>query len=111
CKIPELSLRRFMLLLLAAVLVVTGAPGWAATPQDLDAFAARAMKTFDTPGMAVAIVENGQASTRVYGIRKIGAPERVDAHTIFPIGSNTKAFTAAALAILVDQGKLHWDDL
>jgi CubicO group peptidase (beta-lactamase class C family) len=111
CKIPELSLRRFVVPLLAAALVVIGAPARAATPQDLDAFAARAMKTFGTPGMAVAIVEDGQASTHVYGIRKIGAPERVDAHTIFPIGSNTKAFTAAALAILVDQGKLHWDDL
>lgn len=111
CKIPGLSLRRFVVPLLAAALVVIGVPARATMPQDLDAFAARAMKTFDTPGMAVAIVEDGQASTHVYGIRKIGAAERVDAHTIFPIGSNTKAFTAAALAILVDQGKLHWDDL
>ncbi len=111
CNAARLSLHRFPALLLVAALVVTGAPAWAATPQDLDAFAAQAMKTFDTPGMAVAIVENGQAATHVYGVRKLGAPERVDAHTVFPIGSNTKAFTAAALAILVDQGKLHWDDL
>lgn len=111
CKSARLSTHPFLLALLLAALAVIAAPAWAAAPQDLDAFAARAMKTFDTPGMAVAIVEDGQATTHVYGIRKLGAPERVDAHSIFPIGSNTKAFTAAALAILVDQGKLHWDDL
>jgi CubicO group peptidase (beta-lactamase class C family) len=111
CKIPRLSLRRFLISWWMAALVILGAPAIAATPPDLDAFAAKAMKTFDTPGMAVAIVDNGQVSTHLYGIRKLGAPGRVDAHTTFPIGSNTKAFTAAALAILVDQGKLHWDDL
>ncbi|MET4569922.1 serine hydrolase [Rhodanobacter soli] len=111
CKFARLSLRRLLVPFMAGALAVIAAPAWAAAPQDLDAFAARAMKAFDTPGMAVAIVEDGQAATHVYGIRKLGAPERVDAHTVFPIGSNTKAFTAAALAILVDQGKLHWDDL
>lgn len=111
CKTARLSPRWFLLSLLVAALAVIGAPAWAVVPQDLDAYAAQAMKTFDTPGMAVAIVDDGQASTHVYGVRKLGAPERVDAHTTFPIGSNTKAFTAAALAILVDQGKLHWDDL
>ncbi|WP_426700255.1 serine hydrolase [Rhodanobacter sp. Col0626] len=111
CKTPRLSLPRFLAPLLVTVLVGIGAPATATTPQDLDAFAAKTMKAFDTPGMAVAIVDNGQASTHAYGIRKLGAPARVDAHTTFPIGSNTKAFTAAALAILVDQGKLHWDDL
>ncbi|MHB1056703.1 MAG: serine hydrolase [Rhodanobacter sp.] len=105
-----MSLRHFLVPLLMAALSVAGVPAWAAVPQDLDAFAARAMKTFDTPGMAVAIVDNGRASTHVYGVRRLGAAEHVDAHTIFPIGSNTKAFTAAALAILVDEGKLRWDD-
>lgn len=82
----------------------------AAVSPALDVFADRAMQTFDTPGMAVAVVDGDAVATHGYGVRKLGAPARVDAHTIFPIGSNTKAFTAAALAILVDQGKLHWDD-
>lgn len=86
-------------------------PASAAPPKDLDAYVARAMDTFHTPGMAVAIVEGDRAYTRVYGVKALGKPGRVDAHTTFPIGSNTKAFTAAALAILVDQGKLRWDDL
>jgi CubicO group peptidase (beta-lactamase class C family) len=76
----------------------------------LDAYAARAMQAFDTPGMAVVVVDEGNTSTHAYGVRKLGAAERVDAHTVFPLGSNTKAFTATALAMLVDGGQLRWDD-
>jgi CubicO group peptidase (beta-lactamase class C family) len=82
----------------------------AATSPALDAFANKDMQTFDTPGMAVVVVDGETVTSHAYGVRKLGAPSMVDAHTIFPIGSNTKAFTAAALAILVDEGKLHWDD-
>lgn len=102
--------RRLLLPLLAAVLVLVGMPLHAASPSDLDAYATRAMKTFDTPGMALVIVDGGKTTTHAWGVRKLGAAAPVDEHTIFPIGSNTKAFTAAALAILVDQGKLGWDD-
>ncbi len=63
------------------------------------------------PGMAVAIVEDGKATlVRGYGVRKMGESDRVDADTIFPTGSTGKAFTAAALATLVDAGKIGWDD-
>ncbi len=79
-------------------------------PADLDAYATRAMKTFGVPGMAIAIVDGDRIDTRAYGVRKLGSPARVDADTTFPIGSNTKAFTTTALAILVDQGKLGWND-
>lgn len=82
----------------------------ATPPADLDAYAARAMKTFGVPGMSIAIVEDGKIETRAYGVRKLGSPARVDAHTTFPIGSNSKAFTSTALAILVEEGKLHWND-
>jgi CubicO group peptidase (beta-lactamase class C family) len=95
--------------LCAAVLFAQGAS--AAPPADLDRVAARAMSTFEVPGMAIAIVENGKpAVTRGYGVRKLGSAARVDEHTLFPIASNTKAFTTAALAILVDEGKLDWND-
>jgi CubicO group peptidase (beta-lactamase class C family) len=82
----------------------------ASPPADLDAYATRAMKTFGVPGMAIAIVDGARIDTRGYGIRKLGSPARVDADTTFPIGSNTKAFTSTALAILVDEGKLGWND-
>ena len=68
-------------------------------------------KAIGVPGMSIAIVENDQVTfAKGFGVRKLGAPEAVDADTIFPNGSTGKAFTVADLAILVDQGKLSWDD-
>jgi CubicO group peptidase (beta-lactamase class C family) len=70
-----------------------------APPADLDSYVARA------------IVKDGKVvMQKGYGVRRVGFPEPVDANTLFGIGSNTKAFTAAALATLVDAGKLSWDD-
>jgi len=86
---------------------VSGAPAAA----DIDALAARAMEGFSVPGMAIAVVKDGATVfARGYGMRAAGKPERVDENTLFAIGSNTKAFTAAALAMLVDEGALTWDD-
>jgi len=80
-------------------------------PADLDAYVASSMKTFDVPGMAVAIVKDGKILVaKGYGVRKLGDPTPVDEFTMFGIGSNTKAFTTAALATLVDESKLSWDD-
>jgi len=77
----------------------------------LDADVERAMKLFDVPGIAIAIVKDGQVLVaRGYGVRKLGAPDKVDGKTLFEVASNSKAFTAAALAMLVDEGKLAWDD-
>ena len=76
-----------------------------------DAFAAAVQKQFDVPGVAVAIVKDGQVVLeRGYGVRKLGEPVKVDAHTMFAIASNTKAFTAAALNMLQDEGKLKTSD-
>jgi CubicO group peptidase (beta-lactamase class C family) len=82
----------------------------AAPPTDLDAYAQKVLKAFETPGMAVAIVERGRpAVVRTYGIRRQGQSAKVDAATLFAIGSTSKAFTVAVLATLVDEGKLTWD--
>jgi CubicO group peptidase (beta-lactamase class C family) len=80
-------------------------------PADLDSYVASSMKTFEVPGMAVAIVKDGKILVaKGYGVRKLGESTPVDEFTLFGIGSNTKAFTTAALATLVDEGKLSWDD-
>jgi len=71
----------------------------------------KALERFNTPGMAVGIVQNGEVShIEGYGVRDSMSLEKVNAETLFSIASTTKAFTAAALAILVDEGKLDWDD-
>ena len=76
-----------------------------------DAFVAAVQKQFDVPGVAVAIVKDGQVVLeRGYGVRKLGEPAKVDEHTMFAIASNTKAFTAAALNMLQDEGKLKTTD-
>lgn len=78
---------------------------------DIDETANRALAAFQVPGMAVGIVKDGKLIfARGYGVREVGKPERVDPDTLFQIGSNTKAFTSAALAMLVDEGKISWDD-
>jgi len=83
----------------------------AAPPADFDARVEAAMRLRDVPGMAISIVEAGRIThAKGYGVRRIGSDEAVDADTIFPTGSTGKAVTAAALAILVDEGKLGWDD-
>ncbi len=83
----------------------------AAPPADFDSRVESLRNRIGVPGMAVAIVENGTTTlARGYGINRMDAPARVDADTIFPTGSTGKAFTAAALATLVDAGKISWDD-
>lgn len=77
----------------------------------LDAYVTRVMSDWGVPGASVAIVRGDSVLVaRGYGVRKLGEAARVDAETIFPIGSNSKAFTSAALALLVDEGKLRWSD-
>ncbi len=88
----------------------------AATPlargQDyLDTVVERARKQFEVPGIAVAIVKDGKVVlAKGYGIRKLGEPAPVTPDSLFRIASNTKAFTTAALGILVEEGKIRWND-
>lgn len=100
-----------------AALAQEGAPAAAsaataaAPAYNLQADVERVMKEFDVPGIAIAVVKDGKVlAAEGFGVRKRGEPAKVDGKTIFEIASNSKAFTAAALAMLVDQGKLDWDD-
>jgi CubicO group peptidase (beta-lactamase class C family) len=69
------------------------------------------MRAFQVPGTAIAVVKDGKVLlARGYGIQRRGEPTRIDAHTQFQIASNTKAFTTACIAMLVDSGQLRWDD-
>jgi len=96
---------------LAVLLLVLPGISAAAPPRGFDARVEAVMKQQGVPGAAVAIVEDGKVTlARGYGVRRLDSAEAVEADTLFQIGSASKAFTAAALAILVDEGKIRWDD-
>jgi len=77
----------------------------------LDQAIAQAQKEWPVPGLAVGIVKDGRpVLLKGYGVREQGTEDPVDENTLFAIASNTKAFTAASLAMLVEEGKIDWDD-
>lgn len=79
--------------------------------RELDAYVTRAVKDWNVAGFAIAVVHNGRlVFAKGYGLREVGKPEPVDTQTIFAVASTTKAMTAAALGMLVDEGKVRWDD-
>lgn len=79
--------------------------------KQLDQQFAQAQKDWDVPGFAIAIVKNDKVVlSKGYGMREMNKNLPVDEHTLFAIASNSKAFTAATVAMLVDQKKLKWDD-
>jgi CubicO group peptidase (beta-lactamase class C family) len=76
----------------------------------VDSLVNKTLKTFNVPGIAVGIVKDGKLiHAQGYGLRSIKGTAKVDAHTLFGIASNSKAFTAAALGMLVDEKKIKWD--
>jgi CubicO group peptidase (beta-lactamase class C family) len=75
-----------------------------------DAYVNAALETWHVPGAGVAIVRNDSVIyAKGYGVREVGKPAPVDEKTIFAIGSSSKAFTSAAVAMLVDSGKVRLD--
>ncbi len=81
------------------------------TEETIDAVVQRTMTLFEVPGMAVSVVHDGEVVySKGHGVREIGGADMVDADTLFQIASVSKAFTTAALALLVDEEKLSWQD-
>lgn len=81
------------------------------TAKAIDDLVERSMKAFDVPGIAVGIVKDGRViHAKGYGVRSLNSKQKTDEHTLFGIASNSKAFTATALGLLVDQGKINWND-
>ena len=77
----------------------------------IDSLVALTLKTFDVPGIAVGIIKDGKLiHAKGYGVRSLRTLQKVDENTLFGIASNSKAFTAAALGMLIDEDKLKWDD-
>ncbi|MDW3229227.1 MAG: serine hydrolase [Acidobacteriota bacterium] len=100
-----------LMLLGEAALAQSLKPSLSTPPPGLENLVARVMKTFEVPGLSLVIVKNGQVSlAKGYGVKKLGEPAPVNAQTLFGIASNSKLFTAIALGMLVDEGKIRWDD-
>ncbi|MBC7570654.1 MAG: serine hydrolase [Spirosoma sp.] len=108
-KTPYLPYLTLWLILAVAIPVI--AQPQPLTSTQIDALVQRTLTTFDVPGIAVAVVKDGQVvHSKGYGVRSLRNGGKVDENTLFGIASNSKAFTAAALGMLMDEGKLRWDD-
>src|SRR3954471_5260817 len=98
----------FLIPLAPALLAAQPSPQLA---RDLDAYTAQAVRDWKAAGVGLAVVKDGRlVFAKGYGIREAGKPAPVDTQTLFAVGSTTKAMTAAAIGMLVDEGKLRWDD-
>jgi CubicO group peptidase (beta-lactamase class C family) len=105
---------RFRVLLLLSLLffsIYIRAYSQGLTSVEIDSLAERARRAFDVPGIAVCVIKDGKViHSKGYGVRSLRTGQPVDENTLFGIASNSKAFTTAALGMLVDEGKLSWDD-
>jgi len=103
-------MRRVIAALFVAALIV---PLVSAQPEPLagfDALITKAVKDWRIPGLAIAVVKDDQlVFAHGYGVRELGKPDLVDTHTLFAIGSTTKAMTAALVGMLVDEKKVALD--
>ena len=79
--------------------------------KELETYIINAMERWEVPGLAIAIVKDGETVlTRGYGTCEVNKSQPVDEHTLFAMTNTTASFTAAALALLVSEGKIHWND-
>lgn len=97
---------------LAALALLLSLASTAQTPeQKIERYVQQAIKDWNIPGCAIAIVKDGETvMSKGFGVADVRTGAPVTEHTLFAIASNTKAYTTAALATLVDDGRLDWDD-
>lgn len=112
--LPALPIAWLLIItLLTARSAIAQPPAIAQSPDaaELTAQIETAQRQWQVPGLAVAIVKDGKVLlSQGFGVREQGRPEAVDQQTLFAIASNTKAFTAAAICMLEDEGRLRRDD-
>ncbi|TKC12278.1 serine hydrolase [Pedobacter polaris] len=106
----QIYFRLFKLCLVALLFSVTSLNAQILTSKQIDSVAEKTLSTFNVPGVAVAVIKDGKViHAKGYGVRSIKTNLKVDENTLFGVASNTKAFTAAALGMLVDEKKITWD--
>jgi CubicO group peptidase (beta-lactamase class C family) len=108
-KMKKIAMQRLIGILVLAALPVTSFGQL--NSREIDHLVEDAMEKFTVAGVAVGIVKDGKIiHAKGYGLKSVETGEKVDKHTSFAIASNSKAFTTVALAILVEEGKLSWQD-
>ena len=107
-------MKRIVLLAVTATVLLSGGTTAQESTQrnaEFDAYVAQAVRDWEVPGLAIAVVKDSEVVfSNGYGVRELGRPDAVTTETLFAIGSTTKAMTAAALGMLLDQEELGWDD-
>ena len=104
-----------MLLLLAGIFYTSlfsySQKKQSALPPGIDVYINKVISSLNVPGVSVAIVKDGKVVlSKGYGVKRMGTSDKVDNQTLFLIASNSKAFTATSLGLLVEDGKIRWDD-
>ncbi|CAN5365283.1 hypothetical protein BH11BAC3_BH11BAC3_35360 [soil metagenome] len=106
-----IKVQSYIIILTIAALSISNLVFGQINSKEVDKLVANAMEKFNVAGVAVAIVKDGKIiHEKGYGVKSVDTKLPIDEHTNFEIGSNSKAFTTAALSILVDEGKISWKD-
>jgi len=101
-------MKKFFILASIAMWIQTSAQ---ITSKEIDELVSKSLTSFNVPGISVAVVKDGKViHSKGYGIANIQTKKKVNENTLFGIASNSKAFTTAAFAILVDDNRIQWDD-
>jgi len=106
-------MKKLLYTALSVLIVSNGAFAQVSKKQtiEFDNYIKKAVVDWKVPGLAIIVIKDGQVIFKNgYGILELGKNDKVDTKTMFAIASTTKAMTAACAAMLVDEGKLHWDD-
>jgi CubicO group peptidase (beta-lactamase class C family) len=102
--------KKFTAALLISLSSLSAVHAQALSSTQIDSLVNKTLSSFNVPGIAVGIVKDGKLiHAKGYGVRSIKGAAKVDEHTLFGIASNSKAFTSAALGMLVDEHKITWD--
>jgi CubicO group peptidase (beta-lactamase class C family) len=114
-KLEKTTMDKKLLPALLLLVALGLRPGFAQSLEpllkEIETYAEKAQADWQVPGFAIGIVQNDKSVyAKGFGVRELGKPDPVDEDTLFVAASNSKAFTTASLAILVDEGKLAWDD-
>ncbi|MFM8914318.1 MAG: serine hydrolase, partial [Flammeovirgaceae bacterium] len=98
-------------LVVSTIAAATQAQDLSKQIKEFEAYVENARKDWQVPGMAVAVVKDGKVIFKKgFGVRQVGTNQAVDTQTVFACASTTKAMTAVWMGMLVDEGKLNWND-